>query len=367
MNKISNIFIAVFLSLFISSTASAAASACTDVTKEIADYTKNLPGSAQKSIFPLPWQDITWLQSRLGPGVTNAFVETVATWNRYHYTLIAQGGQVVDVEGSKPELLANYGDKPSVSDATSALGMPDNIDTNNLVDYTWTCETGSILTMTSNEDNSQKIISYKGTYCPEGATKDHCVTFADPKPNFPNYNSIGSGLQKASLYIQHPPLQPQHSATQAQDIADKQTLEMAKDTLHINLKNFAEMQGAAVATLGTFYENLRTCKPGTYNYALPFLLGGLLLSNEEPAPYFYFVTAKIQGITANKCIVVSQAKIGPNNGSATCEYPVATLPSFTQSQAMGDANFQNNLTASQSVSMLWKSCQIYLNGSLVNS
>jgi hypothetical protein len=344
-----------------------AASICANVSKEFADYT-HAPAPSAPPIFPLPWQDLIWLKSQLGAADMNSYAQTIAIWKKYNYTLIAENGTVI-TSGQKPQLLNNYKDTPTIDEATSVLGAADTLVTNNLTDYYWNCDTGgSTLSVTTNDSTGEDIISYKGAYCPDAATKDKCQTYSNYHASFPQYRNIGAGLQKADLYIQHPTLTPQYTISTAADIGLKQTLAAAKTILHTNAKTFAELQTLAIQDVTVYYQKLQKCTPGTYQYPLPFILGGKLISDNVVAPFFYFMTTKITGLSPdNKCVVESKAVIGADNGAVNCAFSPATLAFFTPQQAAADADFQVNLTpyAADQTRKFMRECRVYSNGTLL--
>jgi hypothetical protein len=344
-----------------------AGSICANVSKEFADYSR-MPEAAEPALFPLPWQDLIWLKSQLGvAATTTSYMQTTAIWKKYHYSLIAANGNVT-TDGQKPQLLNNYRGTPTIDEATSVLGTPDTLVTNNLTDYFWKCDNGgSNLAVTANGSAGEDIISFKGTYCPEAATKDHCQNFSDYHSSFPQYRNIGVGLQKADLYIQHPALSPQYTIATAADIGLKQTLAAAKTVLHANVKSFGELQALAIQDVTAYYLKLQKCTPGTYKYPLPFVLGGKLITNNIIAPYFYFMTSKIIRMTDNKCIVESTALIGTENGAVNCAFSPATLTQFTTQQAIADADFKTNLTpyAMEQSHKIMRECRVYSKGTLL--
>jgi hypothetical protein len=353
------------IGLFLCSGANAA-STCQDVTQQFYDYNKGLPNTAM-NVFPYSWQDMSWLLAKLGPPAqTNNYTQTIAIWSKYSYSLIAEDGKVTSAVGQKPQLLANYLGDPSIEDANRELGPPDDLQTGNLVNASWACDTHSNLTIISNQTQNQAIVGFKGSYCPE-SDPSHCQNFSNYHASFPNYQNIGVGFQQAGLYIQHPPLQPQYTDAQAVTLANQQTLQMINTQLHANVQTATEMQTFVLKTVANYYTNLRSCTPGVYIYARPFILGGHLISDTEIAPFFYLVSTKIMGMTDNKCVIETSAKIGKNTGSMTCKYSLQDLALFTDTKAAMDATYPSNFDVNQvaQTKALLKSCQIYFNGALL--
>lgn len=341
-------------------------SSCSNVTRDFYTYDKGLPTTAN-NVFPYPWQDMSWLLATLGPpsaSPTKHFVQTVAVWKKYDYSITEVGGIQVKSEGSlPPRVIANS----NIAQVSNYIGPPDITQTGNMSEYDWTCtDTNSNLTITSNDSN-QSIVSYKGTYCPTALDKQNCQNFANYKIAFPQYQNIGVGLQNAALYVQHPPLHPQYTPEQAPEVASKQTLQFFSTQLHTQITNMGQLQAIATQALINYYEKLSQCIPGTYQYPYPFSLGGQLISTNDVAPYFYLATSVIQGMKDKKCAVTTTEKIGKNNGSTTCQYPAEMLAEFTAQKAVNDSTNNSNFNATQveQTKILLKNCQMFLNGTLV--
>lgn len=372
MDKTSRIILGLLPFLFSSSLY--AASACQDITKQYYDYDKGLAaGTITQNAFPYAWQDMSWLLTKLGtPNNTRNFIQTIAIWKKYNYSITSEDGLITNSQGTKPPALQNYQGTPTIENANTALGPPDVMQTGSMTESSWTCDSNSNLTITSNQTQNAAIVSYKGTYCTEtDATHatPQCQNFSNYHVNFPDYRTLGYGFQRADLYIQHPPVDPQYSDQQAITLATQQTIQMMNDQLHAGVTSITQLQTFAIKTLSSYYSNLKKCTPGTYIYARPFVLGGKLISGNEVAPFYYIASAKIQGVIDQKCIVETTAKIGKNTGSLSCKYTPQDLIQFTDSKAAMDATYPSNFDPNQvAVSKaLLKSCQVFFNGELLPS
>jgi hypothetical protein len=363
MDKISGITAsAIIISML--SAAAFADPACNEITKDYFDYDKGLPASASSQIFPYPWQDMPWLSAKLGTSSPVNIKQKIATWKRYHYTIVEENGVVVSNIGQ----VATVTPGTLVDQATMILGAPDVLQANVLSQYTWNCDNNSSLTVTSNDTLNGAIVEYKGNYCATVTAQQVCQKFSNYQVSFPSYLKIGAGIQTASLYVQHPPTQPQYTDQQAAAIAESATIQTLK-VLDKDLSSLAQIPPLAAQELTNFYANLQQCKVGTYQYAYPFILGGRLISTTDVAPYYFVATSKVQGMFDGKCTVVTSAQIGKNNASMNCQYTPQDLQMFTAQKAVMDASNESNFDPTQQAQAraLLRDCQPFFNGSLVTT
>ncbi|VVC74959.1 hypothetical protein AQUSIP_02330 [Aquicella siphonis] len=300
---------------------------CRNVIAQIRSDIAQLPASGQIPHFS--WMDLSWLQQKLGNGVSTVTYDYVYTWN--NYSLFA------GVDGSLIELgTAPQGIHPkTLEEAMSSLGHPKKSVSEKIDQITWQCPPGNNSTLTFQTDKDRVLTTVMGRDCGE----EGCDMFFAPL---------------AESALKHKFKQQVEKETQSRVEALAAKLRDYNEYYKTAFDSQDQLDNDVAAKIKTYYSSLRQCVPGIYQYALPVL--------QE----FLFNTSVISKQNDGSCPVVTSFTIKQiGKVVLKCEFQPQSLRLFTDQEALaaaqGAANFDSE-HPSELQKAVNNECKRYIDG-----
>lgn len=104
-----------------------------------------------------------------------------------------------------------------------------------------------------------------------------------------------------------------------------------------NLKTKEELMTAITQLISHYYNNLRQCIPGIYNYPQPNILFGLKNADNLPETKYFYSTSIIYGVKENRCVVLNIFYKYDHPLRTVCLYSGSSLNFYTDEKAKAAA------------------------------
>lgn len=121
----------------------------------------------------------------------------------------------------------------------------------------------------------------------------------------------------------------------------EQAIKTFKIWFNLSIQSSDQLIDSAAIIIANYYEKLRLCQPGTYQYPEPNIFFGWRINNKIEPKYF-LARAKIVGKQNNYCVVDLTITKNNNVTHSECRYSSQALALFTYQRARKAA--RNNLS-----------------------
>jgi len=297
---------------------------------------KNKPENLTKPQQTAEWEKLPWLLSHFGKFKTRTYaLYKLYLWKDYG-AIVLSGENGVNVPNGEVIEAMGKGDierdplRPlTIKQLISKLGPPDKTLSDVLFTYTWTCEHDQI-SAAAGEDGIVIQFNFSGD------AGSQVFGVAIP-------TKLALELSKVAQPAMNNALEGVH----------QKMIESYNNYFKTSFKSPEEIDKDIIERGKLYYQNLRECKKGAYEYPSPYPAG------------FLFKIASISGQENNNCIVNILYQMGTSIIKNECQFPMNQINVFNDKAAenLNTMPMSGNETAQNEAQKLeWNACRIYVDG-----
>ncbi len=204
----------------------------------------------------------------------------------------------------------------------------------NQIEYDWACSNDPNNFLTVSTDKDGAILSING----HTSTADGEATFASDLMPATNKKIVDKSAETtpASTTASTPTpvgdstLSDERKAEQAAiKQSQKQAAQMFNEWFNVHLENETQLENFGEEKTISYFDKLRTCTPGIYNYPLFDVFGASAIDIANPPQLFHLATATISGYKNGLCAVSTSVPLKDRISETQCNYSQNTLNSYT--------------------------------------